>query len=124
MKILKLIKIMFSCVRKNPINLETFPTHFGKDYFYSLHSIFLFEKLSFICMFSMYSFSILKLLSFKNPLLLIGNINNFVLFNDTNVMFQLLHFFFQLLLADLLWQGVDENGQGLELFMHLFPVLF
>lgn len=59
-----------------------------------------------------------------DTLLLIGNINNFVLFNDTNVMFQLLHFLFQLLLANLLWYGIDEDREGLELLMYLFPVLF
>lgn len=74
-------------------------------------------------MFSLFFFPILKLLYFKN-LFLIGNINNFVLFKDTNVMFQLLHFLFQLLLANLLWYRVNEDRERLKLFMYLFPVLF
>lgn len=40
---------------------------------------------------------------------LVGNVDNLVLLDDTDVVFQLLHFFFQLLLANLLWYGVDED---------------
>lgn len=47
-----------------------------------------------------------------------------MLFKDTNVMFQLLHFLFQLLLANLLWYRVNEDRERLKHFMYLFPVLF
>lgn len=54
---------------------------------------------------------------------LVGDVDDLVLLDDADVVLQLFHLFFQLLLADLLRYGVDEDREGLELFVHLFPVL-
>lgn len=54
---------------------------------------------------------------------LVSDVDDLVLLNDTDVVFQLLHLFFQLLLANLLWYRINEDREGLELFVHLFPVL-
>lgn len=110
----------FSRTVNNSAILSTLPTALVKT-FYSLHGplrkAWVYYDVVMVLVLVSSFCSLLRCPS------LVGNVDDLVLLDDADVMLQLLHLFLQLLLANLLRDGIYEDGEGLELFVHLFPVL-